>query len=191
MSVRAEQAAQTRERILDAALTCYREVGISATSLQAVARRAHVSAATVLNHFGSADELARIVIDRLAATLHIPDDSEWPERARPARVQRLVYEMFEFYERSRPWFDIFRAELDVDPALREGEAGFWEAIGQLYGRVFAGALEEDRVRGAVFGLTAPSAFVALRDAGLSVEDAAELIADALNRAVERAPLTPQ
>jgi AcrR family transcriptional regulator len=160
MSVRAEQAAQTRERILDAALACYREAGISATSLQAVARSAHVSAATVLNHFGSADELARVVIDRLAATLHIPDDSEWPERGRPARVQRLVCEMFEFYERSRPWFDIFRADLDVDPALREGEAGFWQAIGELYGRVFAGALEDDRVRGAVFGLTAPSAFVA-------------------------------
>ena len=190
MSVRAEQAAQTRERILDAALACYREAGISATSLQAVARRADVSAATVLNHFGSAGELARIVIDRLAAALHIPDDSGWPQRGRRARVERLVREMFEFYERSRPWFDIFRAELDVDPALREGEAGYWQAIGQLYGRVFAGGLEDDRVRGAVFGLTAPSTFVALRDAGLSVDDSAELIADALNRAADHAPLTP-
>ena len=190
MSVRAKQAAQTRQRILDAALACYREVGISATSLQAVARRADVSAATVLNHFGSADELARVVVDRLAAELHIPDDSEWPERGRRARVTRLVREMFEFYERSRPWFDVFRAELDVDTALRESEAGFWQAIGQLYGRVFGGALEDDRVRGAVVGLTAPNAFVALRDAGLSVDDSAELIADALNRAADRAPLTP-
>ena len=55
MDVRAEQAARTRERILDAALESYRERGIGSTSLQAVARRAHVSAATVLNHFGSAD----------------------------------------------------------------------------------------------------------------------------------------
>ena len=62
MSVRAEQAAQTRERIIDAALSCYRETGIAATSLQAVARRAEVSAATILNHFGSANGLARIVI---------------------------------------------------------------------------------------------------------------------------------
>jgi len=187
MSVRAEQAAQTRERILDAALSCYRETGIAATSVQAVARRAEVSAATVLNHFGSADGLARVVVDRLAAALQIPDDEEWSETERPARVQRLTREMFEFYERSRPWFDVFRSELDVDPALREGEAGYWEAVGQLYARVFGEVLGDDRVRGAVFGLTAPATFVALRDAGVPVEDAAELIADTLNRVAVEAP----
>lgn len=183
MSKRAEQAAQTRERILDAALDCYRETGIGATSLQAVARRAKVSAATVLNHFGSADGLARVVVDRLAAALHIPDDSEWPEKGRPARVRRLVAEMFNFYERSRPWFDVFRAELNVDPALREGEAEYWNAVGELYARVFGAALGDDRVRAATFGLTSPITFVALRDAGMSVDDAAELIAGTLNRAV--------
>ena len=185
MAVRAEQAARTRERILDAALACYREAGISATSLQAVARRAEVSAATVLNHFGSADGLAQVVVERLAAALHIPDDEPWPEKGRSARVRRLVREMFEFYERSRPWFDIFRAELDVDPALREGQAGYWRAIGELYTRVVGDALRDERVRGAVFGLTTPATFVALRDAGMSVEDAAELIADTLNRAIAK------
>jgi AcrR family transcriptional regulator len=181
MSVRAEKAAQTRERIMDAALVCYRETGIAATSLQAVARRAKVSAATVLNHFGSADGLARAVVDRLTAALHIPDDREWPQKGRRARVRRLVREMFEFYERSRPWFDVFRTEMAVDPALREGEARYWQAVGELYARVFAEALDDDRVRGAVFGLTTPNTFIALRDAGMSVGDAAELIAGTLNR----------
>lgn len=183
MSVRAEQAAQTRERISDAALACYRENGVSATSLQAVARRAGVSPATILNHFGSADELARTVVDRLTAALRIPDDADWPDAGGPSRVRRLVSEMFAFFERSRPWFDIFRAELDVDPALREGEANAWRAIGELYSRVFGEALGDDRVRAAVFGLTSPSTFVALRDAGMSVEDAEELIADTLNRTI--------
>lgn len=183
MAGRAEQAAQTRERILDAALACYRETGITATSLQAVARRAGVSAATVLNHFGSADGLARTVVERLSATLRIPDDAEWTEKGPRARVQRLIREMFWFYERSRPWFDVFRAELAADPALREGETSYWHAVGELYARVFGESLGDDHVRGAVFGLTAPSTFVALRDAGMSVEDATELIADALNRTV--------
>jgi AcrR family transcriptional regulator len=181
MSVRAGQAAQTRERIMDAALACYRETGIAGTSLQAVARRAEVSAATVLNHFGSADGLARAVVERLSAALHIPDDRSWPEKGRRARVQRLIREMFGFYERSRPWFDVFRAEMDVDPALREGEAGYWRAVGDLYARVFGEALDDDRVRAAVFGLTAPSTFAALRDAGMLVEDAAELVASTLIR----------
>ncbi len=181
MSVRAEQAAKTRNRILDAALACYRENGMAATSLQAVARRAEVSAATILNHFGSADGLARIVVDRLASELRIPDDSTWTETERRARVRRLVREMFEFYERSRPWFDIFRAELGAASALREGEDAYWRAIGELYARVFGESLADDRARGAVFGLTAPATFTALRDAGMSVEDAAELIGDTLDR----------
>jgi AcrR family transcriptional regulator len=183
MSVRAEQAAQTRDRILDAALACYRKSGVSATSLQAIARRAGVSAATILNHFGSADALARTVIERLTSSLRIPDDSTWPDEDRYARVRRLVAEMFDFYERSRPWFDIFRTELHAAPALREGEADYWRTIGALYARVFGDALVDERTRAAVTGLTDPSTFVALRDAGLSVTNAAELIADAINGAI--------
>lgn len=181
MSLRAEQAANTRQRILDAALACYRETGVTATTLQAIARRAEVSAATILNHFGSAGGLSRVVIDGLTATLQIPDDRDWPEKGRGARVERLVREIFAFYERSRPWFDIFRAELDVDPALREGVAHYWQEIGELYSRVFAEVLGDDRVRPAVFGLTAPATFVELRDAGMSVDESAELIADTLTR----------
>lgn len=182
MTNRAEQAAKTRERILDAALSCYRENGVGGTSLQAVARRAEVSPATILNHFGSADELARIVVADLASAIRIPDDSEWKEEGRPARVHRLVSEMFEFYERSRPWFDIFRAELTTATALREGEADYRRTVGELYTRVFGEALGDDRIRAAVFGLTNPSTFVALRDAGMSVRDAADLVGDTVNRA---------
>ncbi len=181
MEVRAEQAAHTRERILDAALASYRERGIAATSLQAIARRAKVSAATVLNHFGSANDLARVVIDRLAADIRIPDDRQWTETGREQRVRRLVSEMFAFYDRSAPWFEIFRPELGHDPALREGEATFWDAIGALYARVFGEALGVDRVRGAAFGLTHPATLTALRRAGLSLDDATELVADALVR----------
>lgn len=184
MSVRAERAEHTRARILDAALACYRESGVGSTSLLAIARRAEVSPATILNHFGSAGALAVAVIDGLAASLQVPDDSVWPpEESQPRRIQRLVDEMFEFYERSRPWFDIFRADLGVDSALREGEERFWQQIGALYGRVFGKALADDRSRGATFGLTSPATFVALRDAGMSVGSAAELVADTLVRTV--------
>jgi len=183
MTVRAGQAAQTRERILDAALAGYRERGIGGTSLQAIARRADLSAATVLNHFGSADELARVVVGRLTDALQIPDDREWTERGRPRRLRRLVREMFAFYDRSAPWFEIFRSELGVDPALREGETAFWQEIRDLYTRVFGATLDDDRVRGAAFGLTHPSTFTALRASGLSLDDATELVTDTLLRLV--------
>lgn len=183
MDVRAASAARTRERILDAALDCYRERGITATSLQGVARRAEVSAATVLNHFGSADELARVAVARLTESVRIPDDREWPERGRLQRVRRLVQEMYAFYDRSQPWFDIFAAEMSHHDALRQGEAAYWEAIGDLYARVFGTALDDERVRGAAFGLTHPSTLIALRTAGLSLDAATELVADTLARLV--------
>nr|NLI50301.1 TetR/AcrR family transcriptional regulator [Propionibacterium sp.] len=185
MEHRAAQAARTRERILDAALACYRERGIGATSLQAVARRAEVSAATVLNHFGSAEELARVVVVQLAETLQVPDDSDWHETGRAPRVRRLVGEMFAFYDRSTPWFEIFRAELDVDPVLREGEAAFWKAIQDLYRRVFGDALNDPHVRGAVFGLTHPATVTALRESGLTPESGADLIAGTLIRTLDQ------
>lgn len=183
MEVRAGRAARTRERILDAALDTYRDTGIGAASLQAIARRAEVSAATVLNHFGSADELARVVVARLTDTLRIPDDRDWPERGRPQRVRRLVREMFAFYDRSAPWFEVFRSDLGKDPVLSDGEAAYWQAIGELYGRVFGAALGVERVRGAAFGLTHPATLTALRGAGLALEDAADLVADTLVRLV--------
>lgn len=186
MGVRAEQAARTRERILDAAVACYRERGIGATSLQAIARRAEVSAATILNHFGSADELARIVIGRLAADLRIPDDRDWTGLDREERVRHLVREMFAFYERSASWFEAFRSELGSDQTLREGEAAFWQAISDLFGRTFGAALGIPRIRGAVFGLTHPATFTSLTTAGLSVDDASDLVADALVRQLDAA-----
>ena len=188
MEVRAAQAARTRERILDAALACYRERGLGATSLQAVARRAGVSAATILNHFGSADELARVVVGQLADTLKVPDDRAWAEQGRTPRVRRLVREMFTFYDRSAPWFEIFRSELAVDPALRDGEAAFWQAIQDLYDRVFGAALNDSRIRGTVFGLTSPATVSALRQSGLSLDQAIELVADTLIRTLHQ-PLT--
>lgn len=185
MEHRAAQAAATRERILDAALACYRERGIGATSLQAVARRAEVSAATILNHFGGADELARVVVGRLAQDLVVPDDSGWAETGRTQRVRRLVQEMVAFYDRSAPWFEIFRSELGVDPVLREGEAAFWQAIQDLFGRVFGEALGDPHVRGAVFGLTHPATVTALRGSGLTPDGAADLIADTLLRTIDQ------
>lgn len=184
MIVRAERAARTRERILDAALAEYRERGVGATSLQSVARRAHVSAATILNHFGSAGALATEVVGRLTEAIRIPDDRGWPERGRTLRVRRLAREMVEFYDRTTPWFEVFRSEIGVDPALREGEAEYRRAVAEVYARVFGEALADARVRGAVFGFTSPATVAALRGSGLSLDDTAEVLADVLVRLVD-------
>jgi AcrR family transcriptional regulator len=134
----------------------------------------------VLNHFRSADALARAVVDEIARSLRLPDDRGWPDTpSQDARIRRLVSEMFTFYDRSTPWFELFRGELGTVPVLREGERRFWRRIQDVYARTVGSVLKDARLRGAVFGLTSPATLGALRQAGLTVEQASVLIGDAL------------
>lgn len=57
-----------RARIRDAAIACFADVGVAATSVRAIATAAGVSPALVIHHFGSKDNL-RSACDHHVATL--------------------------------------------------------------------------------------------------------------------------
>lgn len=59
---RAQRRAQTAERILAAARALFTEAGFDRTTIRAVAARAEVDPALVMQHFGSKDELFRRAI---------------------------------------------------------------------------------------------------------------------------------
>ncbi len=56
----------TAARIRDAAIECFAETGVAATSIRTIATRAGVSPALVIHHFGSKDEL-RVACDQHVA----------------------------------------------------------------------------------------------------------------------------
>jgi AcrR family transcriptional regulator len=187
MERRARQVAATRERILDAAAAAYREHGIRGTSMQEVARRADVAPGTVLNHFATPAALAVAVLDRIQGSLEVPDTRVFHGiRSRSGRIRRLVSEMFAFYDRSQVWYEAFQAEIDDVPALQDGLGRFWASIHLLYGEVFGPLLDDARLRGTVFGLTNPATLGALREAGLSLGQSAQVIGDLLVGLVDRA-----
>src|SRR5215471_16810510 len=64
MSARAEAAAATRGRILDAAIALFWERPMLDISLEEVARRAGVSLPTVIRHFGDKERLLAAGIER-------------------------------------------------------------------------------------------------------------------------------
>lgn len=66
MRARAEQAEQTRDRILDAVIALSAERPLSACTLPAVAERAEVSVQTVLRGFGSRDGLLEAARERVS-----------------------------------------------------------------------------------------------------------------------------
>jgi AcrR family transcriptional regulator len=69
---RAVQKAETRRRIVAAAMDLYQERGVSATTMLDVARRADVAPGTVANHFGSAAALAAEVTAEILGELRMP-----------------------------------------------------------------------------------------------------------------------
>jgi AcrR family transcriptional regulator len=186
MALRAEQTASTREDIIAAAIELYRERGIASTSIKDVALRADVARATVLNHFGDRDALAGAALDRIAESLAIPTENIFDgARSTPERVQRLVVALFDFYDRSTPWFELLRGERESTPAFIKGEQRFWEGIQPLFAKAL-GPLARDRlIYRTIFGLTNPAILGALRQSGLSLGEASSTIADVLAEVLNR------
>ncbi len=158
MALRAEQTASTREDIIAAAIQLYREQGIASTSMKEVALRADVARATVLNHFGDRDALAGT---------------------------RLVAALFDFYDRSTPWFELFRGERESIPALIKGEQRFWEGIQPLYDKALGPLARHRLIYSTILGLTNPATLGALRQSGLSLIEASSAIGDLLAELLSR------
>ncbi len=78
-SARSAQGAQSRERILDAAVELIAERGYSATSVDALCRKAGIVKTALYWHFGSKEGLLAAALDRVSA--------EWIEE-----VQSTVYQ---------------------------------------------------------------------------------------------------
>jgi hypothetical protein len=76
------------------------------------------------------------------------------------------------------WFDLLGAELDEVPTLARAQAAFWLSIHQLYEEALAGN-EDDLLAKTTAGLLHPATFGALKAAGMSVDESAEVVADFL------------
>jgi AcrR family transcriptional regulator len=183
---RAALLARTRDRIVSSAMSLYERQGIQATSMRDVARLADVAPATVLNHFATPEQLTEAVLARITETLKVPSSKIFRGAHTPAeRLQRLVPAMFEFYDRSERWFDMYQRERFAVPAIQTAERRFWESVHELYAEALGPLLMDEEVGPATFGLTNPGTLGSLRMAGLSLEQAGALMTDLLMYLVER------
>jgi AcrR family transcriptional regulator len=128
--LRAEQSRQTRRRILAASRGLFLERGYPATSVEAIATAANVSADTVYAVFGSKRNLLKELIDTVVggddADVKVVDRPE-PQSVRQERDQRVQLVAFATgiarrIEATRPLDDILRSAAEVDAevgALRD------------------------------------------------------------------------
>jgi AcrR family transcriptional regulator len=125
-TLRAEQAAATRARILDSARALFVEQGYPATTLTQVAEAAGVATDTVLHVFGSKRGLLKAVLDVTVGGDDDPVpvlDRQGPQAMRREtdqhrQVAMLAVGITEQLERIRPVDDILRSAALVDVEAR-------------------------------------------------------------------------
>lgn len=187
---RAETAEATRRRILDATIELYRERGIPATTLKAVAERADVSRGSILHHFGSADGLFGAVLDFVLDSLVLPDPQALAGiDGLESRMRAFVGEMVDFQERSTHWWTMFESQMQR-PEVQQREATYWAWLGQLQAAALGPELRDNPAANAalvsvIHPATVGTFLWAFEQAGLPRGHARPLLADLAVDAVRR------
>lgn len=177
---RAVSVAETRQRIIDAAVALYQEQGISFTTMQDVARRADVAPGTVFNHFATPDDLAETVVEFLITDLRAPSEDMLDGLDTvQERVSRLAHDLAAFYQRSEPWYRVYQREGGKAKAFVEGEIQFNELLDRLMRKSLGPLAADGRVVAALKAVVNPGVFGMLQAQGMSSSGAADLVVEML------------
>jgi AcrR family transcriptional regulator len=175
---RAESVADTRRRIVDAALALYQEKSVSATTMLDVARRADVAPGTVANHFGSAEALAAEVTAQVLTDLRVPapdlfDGVEPLEQ----RIRLLVVEISAFFERSKLWYQVSQREPPGTKVWADAEARYYAEQDALIRAALGPVAADGDAVAVVSALLGTYVLGAIEASGRSAEYAVELMSD--------------
>lgn len=168
---RAEAAAGTRQRIVEAALSLHDAQGITGTSVRDIAGQAGVAPATVLQHFPHMDELIGACGELSDQLAPMPTEAILIGAKTPTeRIRRMALALFEWWEQLGDGFDHLRIDRRL---LHQVDAWFANVARRhrdLAKAAFAGA-DASRVD-LLVALTTVDAWRALRDAGSDPKRAA-------------------
>jgi len=172
---RAAPKADTRSRIVAAALEIYRERGLAGASNLAIARAADVAPATIRNHFPEEGGLARAVFEEMLVELRIPTISIFDglDGLRP-RLERLARELAAFYERSEPWWRAYQREPELISAWSGGVDRYYADIDRLMRTALGDLSSDERSVAVVASVIGPPTFFALRGRGLASNESVDL-----------------
>jgi AcrR family transcriptional regulator len=125
LKARAERAAETRARIVDAIMHLHGDVGPRATTVSAIAERAGVERLTVYRHFEGEDEMFAACSHRYLELNPPPRPEDWAGETDPvARTQAGLAAIFAFFNRTAPLFSKIYRDVDDFPVLTKIMGGF-------------------------------------------------------------------
>ena len=174
---------RTRQRILEATLALHTEKGILGTSWQDIARRADVSVGTVYKHFPSLDELVPACGELMYAITRPPSLEDAPEIFAGAgsleeRLERLVGELFDFYERGASYIETDFQERQL-PDVQEWEAHMRATITGLAREALRPVRPDDSTVQAASALVDFSVYKSFAERSIQKEQAAKIVGEVL------------
>jgi AcrR family transcriptional regulator len=187
MGKRAAAQEQTRERIVQATMALHDEKGISQTSINDIAARAGVGAATVLRHFPDTNALVTACGQHVAAEMAPPRPEDAPAlyaglSTTQERLNRLVRELHAFYERGHLRIDIAEQDRTRVAALDQFLTMLDESRRALLRAAMEPAEPDDKLIAALMALSGICVWNGLREGGFSPDEAATFHAAILCRA---------
>jgi AcrR family transcriptional regulator len=115
---RAEQQAETRQRIVEALVALHREIGPARTTISAVAERAGVERLTVYRHFSDETAMFEACSAHFAREVAWPDPAGWAEVEEPSeRLRAALLAFYDYYRRGEDMFVQVQRDAPLLPAL--------------------------------------------------------------------------
>lgn len=116
--VRAHRQAETRRRILDAAISLHERVGPAATTIAAVAQLAGVQRLTVYRHFTGDAGLLEASLAHWLGRHPLPDPAKWTAMPDPRqRLRAALDATYAYYETAAPMLAALEHDRSRLPAL--------------------------------------------------------------------------
>ena len=172
---RGEAKAETRQRIVEAALRLYRDAGVAAAPVPAIAQAADVAPATVRNHFPTPMDLGDATAEALLVELRMPDASIFAgAEGLTDRVDRLLEALIAFFERGTEWWRVREADRVAGDAWSAPEMRYYDRVAALIATAIR-PLDADPAIVAICGAIINQAYFAARSAGRDSDEARALI----------------
>ena len=183
---RAERQAETRRRIVEAAVALHRRKGPARTTFTDIARLAGVQRHTLYRHFPDERALMLACSGLFYEQNPPPDPERWREIGDGLeRLRHGLRELYAYYERTEDMASRVLRDAEVHPLTRElvelRRSGPMRCVRAVLGEGFS---DEPRVQALLDLATDFYAWRRLARSGLSPDDAAALMADLLLCALE-------
>jgi len=184
---RADDVAQTRLRITEAAIDLHGSVGPSRTTMSAVAKRAGVERRTLYRHFPDEADLFAACSTHYFAAHPWPDLGAWSAIRDPQeRLKLALDQLYAYYERTEPMLSNVLRDAELVDFARDAVAPLHEYLEEAAEVLVAGRQVRGRWRqlagGALRHALAFSTWRSLWDNGIARPDAVKLVTALVERA---------